>query len=163
MSSQLYSCLTVNSNYLVGFYRDSYYAYSDTEVKVKRKAQNAKEYWYWFNYLFVGFSQLVSVHIIVFMLSLCVFFRFNFDYNWCNTMFCKIHQGIERTHTCFSSRIFSQQVHGLRNRCTFALANSLAGRFIYRYWVSLIGFGHRPFRELMWHLRTQVNIGFLAV
>ena len=57
----------------------------------------------------------------------------------------------------------SRQVHGLRNRCTFALDNGLTGIFISRYWVSLIGFDLCPFRELVWHLSTQVNIGNLAV
>ena len=60
-------------------------------------------------------------------------FRFNFDYNGLYTMFYKIKQGIERIDTCFLSRRLLQQVHGLSNRCTFALANSLAGRFISRY------------------------------
>ena len=130
--SQWYSCLTLNSERLVGFCRDSYCAYSDTEIRVKIKAQNAMEYWYWFNYLFVGFYQLVSVHIIMFMLSPCVFSPLNFDYNWYNTLFYKIHQGIEITHTCVPSIRLLRQVHGSSNRCTFALANGLAGRFIYR-------------------------------
>ena len=43
---------------------------------------------------------MVSVHIIMFMLSPCVFFSLNFDYNKSNTLFYKIRQGIERTHTC---------------------------------------------------------------
>ena len=42
--SQWYSCLTLNSEHLVCFCRDSYCAYSDTEVRVKIKAQNAREY-----------------------------------------------------------------------------------------------------------------------
>ena len=70
---------------------------------------------------------------------------------------------IRRWFFKFWTRRLSQQVHGLRNRCTFALENGLAGRFISRYWVSLIGFDLCPFRELVWHLSTQVNIGNLAV
>ena len=163
MLSFWYSRLSLNSEHLVDILRDSYCAYSDTDVGVKRKSQSTKEYWYWYNHLFFGCAPLLNVHIIVFMLSPCVFFRFNFDYNWSNTMFYKIHQGIERTHTCVLSRRISQQVHGLSNRCTFALANGLAGMFISRYWVSLIGFGLRPFMELVWHLSTQVNICYLAV
>ena len=128
MLFQWYICLSLNSEHLVGFCRESYCAYSDTEVRVKRKARNAKEYWYWFNYLFVGCSPLVSVHIIVFMLSPCVFFTLNFYYNWSNTLFYKIHQVIERTHTCVPSRILSRQVHGLSNCCTFALANGCLSR-----------------------------------
>ena len=42
--SQWYICLTLNSEHLVGFRRDSYCAYSDTDVRVKIKAQNTKEY-----------------------------------------------------------------------------------------------------------------------
>ena len=34
MSLQWYSCLTLNSEHLVGLRRDSYCAYSDTEVRV---------------------------------------------------------------------------------------------------------------------------------
>ena len=33
----------------------------------------------------------------------------------------------------FLALLFLQQVTGLRNQCTFALANGLSGRFIYRY------------------------------
>ena len=147
----------------MGILRNSYCAYSDTDVRAKRKSQNRKEDWYWYNYLFLGGFPLVSVHIIVFILSPCIFFRFNFDYNWSNTMFYQIKQGMKRTDTCVLSRKLSRQVHGLINCCKFALANSLAGIFISRYWVSLIGFGLCPFRELVWHLSTQVNIGYLAV
>ena len=43
----------------------------------------------------------------------------------------------------------------------FALANGFSGRFISRYWVSLIGFDLCPFMEIVWHLSTQVNIGDL--
>ena len=35
VSLQWYSCLTLNSEHLVGFIRDSYCAYSETEVRVK--------------------------------------------------------------------------------------------------------------------------------
>ena len=97
---QWYICLTLNIEHLLGFRPNFYCVYSDTEVRVKRKVQNAKEYLYWFNYLFVGCSQMVSVHIIVFILSSCVFFTSNIDYNWYNTLFYKIHQGIKRTHIC---------------------------------------------------------------
>ena len=138
-------------------------SYSDTDVIVKRKAQNRKEYFYWYNYLFLGCSTLVSVHIIVFMISKCFSFRLNFDYNWLYTMFYQTKQGVKRTDTSVLSRRLSRQVHGLSNRCTFALANGLAGRFIYRYWVSLIGFDLCPSRELVWHLSTQVIIGYLVV
>ena len=106
VSLQRYSCLTLSSEHLVGLCRDSYCAYSDTEVRVKRKAPNARDYWYWFNYLFVGCSQLVSVHIIMFMLSPCVLFSLTSDYNRSNTLFCKIHQDIERTHTCSVQKTF---------------------------------------------------------
>ena len=41
-------------------------------------------------------------------------------------MFYQIKQGVERTYTCVLSRRLLRQVHGLRNRCTFALANGLA-------------------------------------
>ena len=70
---------------------------------------------------------------------------------------------VSKQYTRDTSSSFSQQVPGLSNRCTFALANGLAGRFISRYWVSWIGFGLRPSRELVWHLSTQVNNGLLAV
>ena len=86
VSLQWYSCLNLSSEHLVGFCCDSCCAYSDTEVKVKRNTPKAKDYWYWFNCLFVGCSQLVSVHIIMFMLSPC-FFPLNFDYNISNTLF----------------------------------------------------------------------------
>ena len=66
-------------------------------------------------------------------------FWFNFDYNWLYTIFYQMKQGVKRTDTCVLSRRLSRQVHGLSNRCKFALANGLAGRFISRYWVSLIG------------------------
>ena len=103
------------NSHLVGILRYSYYACYDTDVRVKRKAHNTKEYWYWYNYLFLGCSPLVRVHLILFMLSKCFSFRFNLDFNWYNTMFYKINQVIERTHTCVPSRRLSQQVHVLSN------------------------------------------------
>ena len=48
-------------------------------------------------------------------------------------MFYQTKQGIKITDTCALSRRLSRQVHGLSNRCTFALANCLAGRLISRY------------------------------
>ena len=132
--------MSLNSEHMVGICRDSYHAYSDTDVIVKRKTQNRKEYWYWYNYRFLSRSTLVRVHIIVFLLLNCFSFRFNFDYNWLYTMFYQIKQGIEITDTCVLSRRLSRQVHSLSNRFAFALANGLAGRFISCYWVSLIGF-----------------------
>ena len=68
-----------------------------------------------------------------------------------------------KEHTSVLSRRLLKQMHSLRNRCTFALANGLAGRNISRYWVSLIDFGLRPSRELVWHLSTKANNGLLAV
>ena len=44
VSSHWYSCLTLNSEHLVGFCRDSYCANSDTEVTVKRNSHNARGY-----------------------------------------------------------------------------------------------------------------------
>ena len=122
-------------------------------------------YCYCFTYLFVGIPQSVKLNIIIFM-SLPIHFVPLFHY--CpiksNLLFCSRNiNKASKQNTHVSSRPFLRQVHGLSNRCTFALANVLDGRFISRYWVSLIGFGLRPFRELMWHLITQVNNGFLDV
>ena len=68
-----------------------------------------------------------------------------------------------KQHTRFLSRSFSRQVPGLSNRCTFALANGLDGRFISRYWVNLIGFSLCPPRDIVWHLSTKVNNSLLVV
>ena len=163
MKSYRFSRVSLKSEHLLGILRDFYRAYSDTEFIGKSKAQYRHKYWNWYNYLFLCCSLLVSVHIIVFMLSKYFSFILNFDYNWLYTMFYQMKQGVKRTHTCVLYRRLSRQVHGLSNRCTFALANGLAGRFISRYWVSLIGFKLCPSRELVWHLSTQVNIGYLAV
>ena len=43
----------------------------------------------------------------MFMLSPCVFFSLNFNYNTSNTLFYKIHQGTERTHTCSVKKTFA--------------------------------------------------------
>ena len=51
---------------------------------------------------------------------------------------------------------------GLRNRCTFGLANLLAGSFAPATELELNRFRTLPFRELVWHLITQVNNGLLA-
>ena len=122
-------------------------------------------YCYCFSCLFVGFPQSLRLDIIMFM-SLPIFFVTLFHY-------CSIKSDLlfwllnitkaSKQHTCVLSRSFLRQVHGLWNRCTFSLANSLDGRFISRYCVSLIGFGLRPSRELIWHLGTQVNNGLLGV
>ena len=72
--------------------------------------------------------------------------------------FYQTKQVIKRTDTCVLSRRLSRQVHGLNNRCMFALANGFAGRFISCYWVSLIGFGLCPFRELVWQMRTVLGM-----
>ena len=68
-----------------------------------------------------------------------------------------------KIHTRVTSSSFLQQVPGLSNRYTFSLANGLYGRFLSRYWLVWIGFGLCPSRELVWHLRSQVNNGLLYV
>ena len=74
----------------------------------------------------------------------------------------KSQQVTGTTHE-FQHVSFSQHVSGLSNWCTFELTKGSAGRFISCYWVSWIGFGICPSRELVWHLITQVNNGLLAV
>ena len=51
---------------------------------------------------------------------------------------------------------------GLRNRCTFGLANQLAGRYIPATELKLNRFRPSPLGELIWHLSTQVNVSDLS-
>ena len=51
---------------------------------------------------------------------------------------------------------------GLSNRCTFGLANRLAGRFSPATDLYLNRFWPSPFGELVCHLGTQVNNGLLT-
>ena len=51
---------------------------------------------------------------------------------------------------------------GLSNRCTFGLANWLYENFAPSTELELNRFRPSPFRELVWHLSTQVNNGLLA-
>ena len=111
---------------------------------------------------FSSIGKTVYNHVYVFSNTFCAIVSLLINYIGPNILFTKYHQDIKTTHTCLS-RLFLKQVHGLSNRCAFALENGLAGRFIYRYWVSLIGFGLRHSRKLVWHLSTQVNNGLLAV
>ena len=50
----------------------------------------------------------------------------------------------------------------LSNRCMFGLANQLAGSFVPASELELNKFRPLPFRELLWHLSTQVINGVLA-
>ena len=50
----------------------------------------------------------------------------------------------------------------LSNWCTFGLANGLDGSFVPATELDLNRFRPLPFRELVWHLSTQVNNGLLA-
>ena len=51
---------------------------------------------------------------------------------------------------------------GLKNRCTFGLANQHNGSYSPATKLELIRFRTFPFRELVWHLSTQVNYGNIA-
>ena len=142
-----------------------FFAESDSVVTVKIKTRYAGVYWYCFPYLFVGFPQSGRLDIIMFM-SLPILFvpLFHYISITSNLLSCLLNiTKASKQHTPVSSRSFSRQAHSFSNRCTFTFAHGLAGRFISRYWVSLIYFGLCPSRELVCHLSTQVNNGFLAV
>ena len=136
-----------------------------SHIQKKGKKSYTGVYCYWFPYFFVRFTQSVRLNIIVFMyLSILFVTLFNYFSITSNLIFCLLNTNKEsKQHTHVLSRKFSQQVPGLSNRCTFALANGLSRRFISRYWVSLLGLALCPSRELVLHLSTQVNIGYLAV
>ena len=51
---------------------------------------------------------------------------------------------------------------GISNRCTFGLANRLAGRFAPATELEFNRFWTLPLGELLWHLSTKVNNGLLA-
>ena len=112
---------------------------------------------YWWS---IGKSEYKYVY--VFTNNLCVIVSLKINCIWPNNVFLNITKA-SKEHTRVSSRRLLQEVHGLINSCTFALADDLAGRFIFCFWVSLIGVGLRPSRELVWHLSTQLNNGLLAV
>ena len=52
---------------------------------------------------------------------------------------------------------------GLRNQCTFGLANRLYESFVPVTELELNMFWPLPFGELVWHLSTQVNNVLLSV
>ena len=51
---------------------------------------------------------------------------------------------------------------GLGNQCMFGLAKQQAGSYAPATELDIIRFWNFPFRELVWHLRTQVNNSDLA-
>ena len=111
------------------------------------------------------FPQTVRLNIIMFtflsILSVPLFHYCSITYD---VLFCSLNiNKASKQHIRVSLISFSWQVSSLSNRCTFSLANGFYGRFISRYWVSWIGFGLCPSRQLVWHLSTQVNIGILDV
>ena len=164
MSSWQFSCLTLSSEHLVGFCCATF-SDSDTRVKVERKntvRQGLLLLFWLFICWFSSFSKSEYNHVYFFTNTLCVIFSLKTNYIWPNIFFLKFTKATKE-HTHVLSIRLSRQVHGLSNHCTFALASSLAGRFISRYWVSLIDFGLRPSRELVCHLSTQLNNGLLAV
>ena len=114
----------------------------------RKKTSYAGVYFCCFYYFFVGFPQIISLNIIMFM-SLPILFMPLFHYFpiTSNLLFFSLNiNKASKQHTRVSSISFLRQGTGLRNRCTFALANGLAGIFTSRYWVSLIGFGLCPSR-----------------
>ena len=110
VSLQWFRCWTLRSEHLVGFCGVTFV----TILILRSKSKEKHRTWGFIViisiiYLLV-FSQFVSVHIIMFMFSpiLCVFFSLKIDYKWPNTLFSKIHQGKERTHTCSVQKTFAK-------------------------------------------------------
>ena len=51
---------------------------------------------------------------------------------------------------------------GLSNQCTFGLANQQAVSYSPATKLEIISFWPLPFWELVWHISTQVNNGYLS-
>ena len=112
-----------------------FFAEFDSVVTVKIKTRYAGLYCYCFPHIFIGCPQSVRLNIIMFM-SLPIIFvpLFNYFSITSDLLFCLLNiTKASKQHTRVLSRSFSQQVHGLSNRCTFALSTGLAGIFISCY------------------------------
>ena len=86
-------------------------------------------------YLFVGFSLYGKTEynfVYVFINYFCAIVTYCIIIS--NLLFLPLNiDKASEQHTHVTESLFSQQVPGLSNRCTFALANGLAGIFISRY------------------------------